>query len=87
MVIPCPNDTVANLHLPHLNGIGSPTSSISNSILFKTPIFSKKSLNLSIPTFCAILTEPIFPDLIKISSAVKSVGILSSYSPMGFPAQ
>ena len=55
--------------------------------VFKTPIFSKKSLNLAIPTFCPILTEPIFPDLIKISSAVKSVGILSSYSPMGLPAQ
>ena len=48
---------------------------------------SKKSLNLSIPTFCAILTEPIFPDLIKICSAVKSVGISSSYSPIGLPAQ
>ena len=78
---------VASLHFPHLNGMGWPTSSISNSILFKTPIFSKKSLNLSIPTFCPILTEPIFPDLIKISSAVKSVGISSSYSPIGLPAQ
>ena len=28
-----------------------------------------------------------FPDLIKISSAVKSEGILSSYSEMGLPAQ
>ena len=38
------------------------------------------------PTFSAILTEPIFPDLIKISSAVKSDGILSSYSDIEFPA-
>ena len=72
MVIPCPKDDVASLHLPHLNDIGWPTSSISNSILFKTPIFSKKDLNFSIPNFCAILTDPMFPDLIKISSAVKS---------------
>ena len=67
--------------------IGWPTSSISNSILFKTPIFFKNNLNLSIPSFCPILTEPIFPDLIKICSAVKSFGILSSYSPIGLPAQ
>ena len=86
VVIPCPNDTVASLHFPHLNGIGWPTSSISNSILFKTPIFSKKSLSFSIPTFCPILTEPIFPDLIKICSVVKSEGILLSYSPIVLPA-
>ena len=60
---------------------------MSNSILFKTPIFFKKSLSFSIPTFCPILTEPIFPDLINICSAVKSDGILSSYSPMDLPAQ
>ena len=76
--MPWPNDDVASLHFPHINGIGWPTSSISNSILFKTPIFSKKDLNLSIPTFCPILTEPIFPDLIKICSAVKSEEILLS---------
>ena len=78
---------VASLHFPHLNEMGWPTSSISNSILFKTPIFFKNNLNLSIPSFCPILTEPIFPDLIKICSAVKSFGILSSYSPIGLPAQ
>ena len=39
------------------------------------------------PTFSAIRTEPIFPDLIKISSAVKSDGILSSYSDIELPAQ
>ena len=48
----------------------------------KTPILCKKNLSFSTPTFCPILTEPIFPDLIKISSAVKSDGILSSYSPI-----
>ena len=47
----------------------------------------RKFLNFSMPNICAILTDPIFPDLIKISSAVKSVGISSSYSPMGLPAQ
>ena len=86
VVIPWPKDAVASLHFPHLDSIGFPTSSISNSILFKTPMFSKKNLNLSMPTFCPILTEPIFPDLIKISSAVKSLGIFESYSPIGFPA-
>ena len=85
-MIPCPNEAVASLHFPHLRECGFPTSSISNSILFKTPIFSKKIFSFSIPTFCPILTEPMFPDLINISSAVKSVGILSSYSPIGFPA-
>ena len=87
MVIPCPNETVASLHFPHLNVIGSPTSSISKSILFKTPIFSKKNLSLSISNFCPILTDAIFPDLIKISSTVKSAGILSLYSPIVCPAQ
>ena len=71
VVIPCPKDTVANLHLPHLKGIGSPTSSISKCILFKTPILSKNNFNLSIWIFCAILTEPILPDLIKICSTVR----------------
>ena len=47
----------------------------------------KNSLNFSSPTFWPILTEPIFPDLIKISSAVKFDGILSSYSLIGNPAQ
>ena len=83
VVIPCPKETVANLHFPHLNGYGSPTSSISKSILFKTPTFSKKDLSFSISNFCPILTDPIFPDLIKISSTVKSEGILSLYSPIG----
>ena len=75
--MPCPYEAVANLHFPNLNGIGSPTSSISKSILSKIPIFSKNNFNLSISNFCPILTEPIFPDLIKISSTVKSDGILS----------
>ena len=48
--------------------------------MLKIPIFSKKDLNFSIPNFCPILTEPMFPDLIKICSAVKSDGILLSYS-------
>ena len=87
VVIPCPNDDVASLHFPHLNDNGSPTSSISNSILSKIPIFFKNNLNFSIPIFWAILTDPILPDLIKISSAVKSDGISSSYSLIGLPAQ
>ncbi len=87
VVIPCPKEAVASLHLPHLNEIGWPTSSISNLILSKTPIFCKKFLNFSSPIFCPILTDPILPDLIKICSAVRSVGILSSYSPIGLPAQ
>jgi hypothetical protein len=82
--MPCPNDTVASLHLPHLKGIGSPTSSMSKSILFKIPIFSKNSFNLSIPSFCPILTEPIFPDLIKICSTVRFDGIFLSYSEIIF---
>ena len=84
MVIPCPNDAVASLHFPHLKGIGSPTSSISKSILLKTPIFSKNNFNLSISSFCPILTEPILPDLIKICSTVRSDGILLSYSEITF---
>ena len=40
----------------------------------------KKFFNLLISNFCPILTEPIFPDLIRISSTVKSEGISSSYS-------
>ena len=47
----------------------------------------KKFLNFSTPSFWAILTEPIFPDLINISSAVKSLGISLSYSPIGLPPQ
>ena len=50
-------------------------------------IFSKKNLNFSTPIFCPILTDPILPDLIKICSAVKSEGILLSYSLIGNPAQ
>ena len=82
VLIPWPKDAVASLHFPHTNFLGGATSSISNSILLNTPIFSKKDLSFSIPNFCPILTEPIFPDLIKISSTVKFGGILLSYSPM-----
>ena len=42
----------------------------------------KNVLCFSIPTFLAILIDPIFPDFTKICSTVKSDGILSSYSPM-----
>ena len=84
VVIPCPNETVANLHFPHLKGIGSPTSSRSKSILFKTPIFSKNDFNLSISSFWPILTEPILPDLIKICSTVRFDGIFLSYSEIIF---
>ena len=41
----------------------------------------------SIPIFCAILTDPIFPDLIKICSEVKLEGISMSYSDIFLPAQ
>ena len=42
-------------------------------------------LNFLGPIFCAILTDPILPDLIKICSAVRSDGILLSYSLIGKP--
>ena len=80
--MPWPKEVVASLHFPHLKGMGMPISSMSNSILLITFIFIKKDLNFSIPIFWPILTEPIFPDLIKIYSAVKSDGILLSYSPI-----
>ena len=83
VVIPCPKAAVASLHFPHLKEIGFPTSSISKSILFKSPSFCKKDENFSKPTSCAILTDPIFPDRIKICSTVRSVGILLSYSLIG----
>ena len=47
-----------------------------------TPTFSKNNLNFSEPTFWAIFIDPIFPDLTKICSAVKSDGISLSYSPI-----
>ena len=50
-------------------------------------MFVKKFFSFSGPNFCAILTEPIFPDLIKICSAVRSDGIFLSYSPICLPAQ
>ena len=86
VVIPWPYADVANLHFPHLNGIGFPTSSISNCILFNKSKFSRKSLKFSKPTFWAILIEPIFPDLINISSAVRLDGISKSYSEIDLPA-
>ena len=87
MVIPWPKEAVANGHLPQLNSIGFPTSSNSKVIFFKTPIVDKNDLNFSSPSFWPILTEPIFPERIKISSAVKFEGILLSYSLIGNPAQ
>ena len=60
----------------------SPISSMSKSKVLSKPKSFKNFLNFSCPTFCAILTDPILPDLIKICSAVKSDGILSSYSPI-----
>ena len=51
------------------------------------PILDRNNLNFSSPICWPILTEPIFPDLIRICSAVKSDGILSSYSLIGNPAQ
>ena len=81
--IPCPNETVSNLQPWYqLIDLGLPTSSISNCILFNIPIFSKNNLKFSGPIFWAILTDPTFPYLIKICSAVKSEGISSLYSPI-----
>ena len=51
----------------------------------RIPTFSKNDLNFSGPIFCAILTDPTFPDLINICSAVRSDGILLSYSLIGKP--
>ena len=85
--MPCPKEAVASGHFPQLNFIGLPTSSISNWIFSRIPILDKNNLNLSSPNFWAILTDPIFPDLIKICSAVKLEGILSLYSLIGNPAQ
>ena len=87
VVIPWPKEAVANGHFPHLKSIGLPTSSISKSIFFSTPSFDKNNLNFSSPTFWPILTDPMFPDLIKICSAVKSEGILLSYSSIEFLLQ
>ena len=87
VVIPWPNEAVASGHLPQLNLIGLPVSSISKLIFSKIPSLFKNNLNLSSPTCCPILTEPIFPDRIKICSAVKFDGILTSYSLIGKPAQ
>ena len=86
MVIPWPKDAVASGHLPQLNFIGFPTSSISKSIFSIIPRLNKNLLNFSSPILCPILTEPIFPDLTKICSAVKFEGKLSSYSRIGNPA-
>ena len=55
---------------------------MSKFILLRIPIFSKKAFNLIISNFCPILTDPMFPDLIKICSTVRSDGILLSYSDM-----
>ena len=55
---------------------------MSKSIGLNIPTFFKKDLCFSGPTNWAILTEPILPDLIKICSAVRSEGILLSYSPI-----
>ena len=56
------------------------------NILFNKSKFSRKSLKFSKPTFWAILIEPIFPDLINISSAVRLDGISKSYSEIDLPA-
>ena len=82
--MPWPKEVVASLHFPHLKGIGIPISSISNSILLIKLIFVKNCLNFSTPIFWPILTEPILPYLIKISSAVRSLGIFLSYSLIVF---
>ena len=60
---------------------------MSKFISPKTPTFVKNDLNFSNPTNWPIFTDPTFPDLIKICSAVKVEGIFSSYSLIGKPAQ
>ena len=75
---------VASLHFPQLNGIGTPTSSISNLIGLIKFNLSINFLNFSIPKDCPILTDPIFPERIKICSAERSEGIFSSYSLIVF---
>ena len=87
VVIPWPKEAVANGHFPQVKLIGLPTSSISKSIFSNMPSFDKNNLNFSCPTFWPILTDPIFPDLIRICSAVRSVGISLSYSLIGNPEQ
>ena len=78
---------MASLHFPQLKGIGCPISSISNLIGLIKSKFFKNSLNFSIPIDCPILTDPMLPDRINISSAVKSDGIFLSYSLIVFPPQ
>ena len=73
-MIPCPKDTVSNLHFFHSKLCGWPISSNSKSIAFKSPRFSIKFLNLVSPIFLAIIKEPIFEDLIRISSTDKLSG-------------
>ena len=63
VVIPWPNETVKSLHFPQLKGIGVPISVISNLMSPSIPIWFKKFLILSIPSFWPILTDPIFPEL------------------------
>ena len=87
VVIPWPKEAVASGHLPQLNSIGLPTSCMSKLATPRIPIFDKKDLYLSIPIFWPILTEPILPERIRISSAVKFEGISSSYSLIVKPAQ
>ena len=74
MVIPCPKETVSNLHLFHLNFIGLPTSSNCKSGLLRICDLSINFLNFSLPIFLAINRVPMFEDLIKISSTDKSFG-------------
>ena len=86
-MIPWPKEAVARGHLPQLNFNGFPISWISKFISSKRPILDKNDSNFFSPIFWAILTEPIFPDRINIWSAVKFVGISSSYSLILNPAQ
>ena len=85
--MPWPKDAVASLHFPHLSFSGTPISSISKFIwLIRSNLFIY-SINFSNPNFWPIRTDPIFPDLIRISSAVKFEGIFKSYSLIVFPPQ
>ena len=74
VVIPCPKETVSNLHLFHLNSCGTPTSSSSIDGFLRSFVFFMKSLYLSSPIFFARIAEPTLEDLTKISSTDKFFG-------------
>ena len=74
MVIPCPKETVSNLHLFQSNFKGSPTSSSWMLGFLSKPETSRNFLYFSSPIFLANNKVPTFEDLIKISSTLKFFG-------------